>query len=124
MTENGGSWLRRLSVDVKVGVGLLTLAGLMASGFWSMDARYARASDLTAIKDSIRTLAQEVRISQLEDRLAGLAREKFTLENSRSKAALTPFEQDRLTVVTTEIGKVQRILDACQKDPAACRQTE
>lgn len=77
------------------GAGLMAI-GFIATGIYTVETRYARATD-------VQQQIQGVQGLFLQSERRALMREKFDLEVARSKRSLTPLEDTRLRQVIEEL---------------------
>ena len=85
----------------------LGLVGILLSAGATIDARYAKASDVQAIREDLKCASRDIRLSNLHVREAILRQEAAALETARRQRALTSLEIQRYNDVLSEYGQLQ-----------------
>ena len=104
--------IRRVLGIVTYGLGLI---GMLGGAAIAIDARYAKADDLKAIRQDIQCYSRDTKLNHLKTRELFLVQEESRLEVQRTKNGLTAIETQRYNELLADHGQLQaerRRLDA------------
>jgi hypothetical protein len=95
----------------------LVLVGTIVGGAWALDARYAKAEDLTAQNQQMQKSLTDIKVGQAQSDRRSLMREQFELENAKSQSGrLTTFEQRRLKAIEDDIKSLEQEIEVLRKE--------
>ena len=104
MTALPATRLPRLLALIGYALGLL---GILLSVGATIDARYAKAEDVQAIRQDLKCASRDIRLSNLRVQEAILRQEAAALETARRQRTLTGLELQRYNDVLNEYGQLQ-----------------
>jgi hypothetical protein len=112
------TWWNDLECKAKAMTAMLALLGVVASGAWLLDARYAKAADLRMQQQTLEKSLGDIKVGQMQSDRRALLKEKFALEAAAQKGRLTPLERERLKAVEADLADLEQQITLQRKTQA------